>query len=97
MRNHIRPHMSEKSVALAAQGTYTFDVPLESAKQQILADVSAQYQVTALDARVVITKGKVKRSYLKRQRPLNGKRSDQKKAYVVLKKGDKIDAFEETT
>lgn len=96
MHNHIRPHMSEKSFLLAKTGVYTFDVPMTANKQLVIDAVSEQYSVTATDARLLVAKGKAKRSYRKRQRPITGKRSDQKKAYVTLKEGDKIAAFEES-
>ncbi len=96
MRNLIRPHMSEKSFSLAKVGIYTFDVPIAANKQLVMSAVSEQYKVTATDARLLVAKGKAKRSYRKRQRPLTGHRSDQKKAYVTLKPGEKIAVFEES-
>jgi large subunit ribosomal protein L23 len=96
MRNLIRPHMSEKSFLLAKTGVYTFDVDTNANKQIVMSAVSEQYKVTAVDARMLVSKGKAKRSYRKRQRPLTGHRSDQKKAYVTLKAGEKIAVFEES-
>lgn len=93
----IRPHISEKSYDNASNDIYTFDVPINASKPQIASAVSKYYDVTALDVRVSVSKGKSKRSYRKRMRPLTGHRVDEKKAYVRLKQGDKIPVFEENT
>lgn len=91
----LLPHLSEKSVSSSERGVYVFDVPAGSNKQAVREAVQDQYKVTVTDVRTTTIKGKVKRSARKRQRPVLGQRSDVKKAYVTLKKGDRITVFPE--
>lgn len=89
------PRVSEKSYALAGNGTYVFNVPLDANKQQIASAVAEQYGVTVSDVRCVILKGKAVRAYRgKRQNPGRAHRTDQKKAYVTLSEGS-IELFKE--
>jgi large subunit ribosomal protein L23 len=90
----LRPRMSEKAYALSeARRTYVFDVATSANKNTIAGAVAAQYEVTVTDVRVVILKGKKKRTVRKGGRAINGKRSDVKKAYVTLKEGDSLPIF----
>lgn len=91
----LQPRISEKSYAQSATGVYVFDVPVETNKHSIKAAVEAQYKVSVTDVRTTVIKGKPKHSVRKRQRPIIGKRTDIKKAYVTLKKGDKIATLSE--
>ena len=86
--------MSEKAYGLShIQDTYVFVVPMSSNKSIIANAVSDQFNVTVTSVKVIINKGKKKMSYQKRNRPIEGKRADTKKAYVRLKQGDKIPIF----
>lgn len=89
------PRISEKSYALARNNTYVFTVPREANKNQVAAAVAKQYDVTVKDVRIVIVKGKLKQSYRKGGRPIEGRRKDVKKAYVTLAEGSSIKIFEE--
>lgn len=93
----LLPRMSEKTYALSqTQNTFVFDVPVAANKQQIMAAVAAQFDVTPVDARMVIVKGKEARSIRlggKVRKNVSGYRSDIKKAYVRLKDGDSIPIF----
>lgn len=91
----LRPRLSEKSVAASEKGVHVFDVPGNANKQVVKEAVQDQYKVTVTEVRTATIKGKVKRSARKRQRPVSGQRSDVKKAYVTLKKGDRITVFPE--
>lgn len=88
----IKPRMSEKTYAQSANGVYVFDVPKDANKHQVAEAIEQTYEVTVEDVRTVIVKGKAKRSYRNRKFE-NGVRSDVKKAYVQLKKGDSIPIF----
>lgn len=91
----LKPRMSEKTYGLSkVQNTYVFDVDKSANKLQVAAAVTAQYGVKVVDVNIVIAKGKVKQTYKKRSRPTAGKRSDVKKAYVRLAKGDTIPVFD---
>ena len=89
------PRISEKSYALAQNNTYVFNVPRIANKNQVAAAVAKQYDVTVKDVRIVIAKGKLKQSYRKGGRPVQGRRKDVKKAYVTLAEGSSIKIFEE--
>lgn len=87
----VRPHITEKTLTLAAQGWYTFVVHHEANKGMIAQAVADFYKVKVIDARVSSMHGKVHRVG-KLMRP--SAKSDWKKAMVRLAKGQKIDAFE---
>ncbi len=83
-----RPVISEKSFASAENGKYVFVVACKTNKIEIKKAIEKLFKVTVVDVRTVVMKGKVKRAGRK-----FGKRPDFKKAYVTLKKGDKIEEF----
>lgn len=86
----LKPIISEKSMNLAATGTYMFEVPKSSNKLLVGDAVAKAFGVEVTDVRISVLKGKVKRF-----RNIKGKRSDVKRAYVTLKAGQKISVFEE--
>jgi large subunit ribosomal protein L23 len=88
------PHISEKAYGQSQENTYVFKVPLTANKQQIISAVTAQYGVKVADARMVISKGKQKKT-IRNGKPYPGFRSDTKKAYVTLVEGDSIKNFDE--
>ena len=91
----LKPRLSEKTFALAGANTvYVFDVPASANKQTVAAAVTAQFEVTVLDVRMVNVKGKTKRTVRKGGRAVAGQQSDRKKAYVTLKDGDKLPFFD---
>ncbi len=90
----LKPRMSEKAYALStARNTYVFVVPDTANKVTIAAAVSEQFKVTVEEVNISILKGKKKRSYRRGGRPIVGRTSDIKKAYVRLKEGDAIPIF----
>lgn len=92
----LRPKMSEKSYGLStATRTYAFIVPMSANKLTVTDAVQDQFGVTVTGVRVAVIKGKQKRSYSKRRRPVTGNRATVKKAYVSLKEGDSINIFGE--
>ena len=92
----VTPRVSEKTYAQAQNGTYVFNVPMSANKQQIISAVTEQYGVKVTDVRTVVVKGKaVRASRGKRQNPGVALRSKQKKVYVTLAEGDRIDLFNE--
>ncbi len=91
----LKPRMSEKAYANSQTlNTYVFDVPTSANKTIVSTAVAEQFKVTVEDVRLTVVKGKSKRAYKRRARPVDGKRPDTKKAYVRLKTGDKIAIFE---
>ena len=83
----VAPHVSEKStMAAEANNTVVFKVAKDANKAEIKAAVEKLFEVEVEGVRTVNVKGKTKRHGLR-----SGKRSDWKKAYVVLKEGQDID------
>ena len=83
----LAPHVSEKTtMAAEASNTVVFKVAKDSNKAEIKAAVEKLFEVEVEGVRTVNVKGKTKR-----HGQSFGKRSDWKKAYVVLKEGQDID------
>jgi large subunit ribosomal protein L23 len=91
----LRPRLSEKSYGQSqVLNTYVFDVPSSCNKLSVAAAVGAQYGVTVTKVNITVAKGKTKRTFMNRRgKFVTGTRSDVKKAYVTLKKGDKLPIF----
>lgn len=92
----LKPRMSEKSYDQShSDNTFTFDVPINSNKVEVVRAVEAQYSVNVVDIRMMILKGKLARSIRigGTRKNVSGKRPDIKKAYVKLAKGDNIPIF----
>jgi large subunit ribosomal protein L23 len=86
-----KPIITERSLADAQIGRFTFAVEKTANKPQIAAVVASQFNVHVLSVKTAIVKGKTKKAGKRR---LITKASDWKKAIVVLKAGEKIDLFE---
>jgi len=82
----IRPLVTEKSTMGGEHGQVSFVVAMAATKPQIKAAVEKLFEVEVEGVRTVNVKGKTKRHGMS-----FGKRSDWKKAYVVLKEGQDID------
>lgn len=94
----ITPRISEKSYSLSRQNIYVFDVPMSANKAEVARGLAQEYpDIEIADIRLMITKGKVKSvNRGKRARPGLTKRSDTKKAYVTVSKGQ-IEVFKDLT
>ena len=94
----ITPRISEKSYSLSRQNIYVFDVPMSANKAEVARELAQEYpDIEIADIRLMITKGKVKSvNRGKRARPGLTKRSDTKKAYVTVSKGQ-IEVFKGLT
>lgn len=91
----LQPHLSEKSYALfQSDNVYVFDVPLSVNKITVKKSVENQFNVSVESVRILISKGKVKNSYQKRNRPAKGRRSNAKIAYVKVSSGNVIPFYE---
>lgn len=80
------PLVTEKSTGISAHNQYGFKVALDATKPEIKAAVEGLFKVKVLEVNTLIQKGKTKRF---KGRP--GRRSDVKKAFVRLEKGQEID------
>ncbi len=85
-----RPLLTEKTLALAAKGWYTFAAERRARKEQIAAMIEKLYNVKVTEVRTMSVRGKVRRSG---RRMLRLKKPDWKKALVRLSQGQTIAAF----
>ena len=85
----IRPVVSEKSYAGLDSNKYTFLVHPDASKTEIKEAIQKIWNVHVLGVNTMKRRGKVKR-----QRFVEGKRADQKRAVVTLAEGDQIEIFE---
>jgi large subunit ribosomal protein L23 len=84
-----RPLISEKTSTLKeTRGAVCFEVHRDATKPEIKSAVEKLFSVKVADVRVANVHGKVKR-----QGRFVGRRPDWKKAYVVLRKGEKMIEF----
>ena len=84
----LSPRITEKGAYLAEQGAYVFNVTQDTTKAAVAEAVREIYKVTprkvtfvAIPRKVVMTRGTNRK----------GKTAGGKKAYVFLKKGEKIE------
>lgn len=90
----VKPLLTEKIAQLTeTQNLYGFIVDLHSNKIEIKRAIEARFKVTVEKITTVKYKGK-KKMVARKSGRFEGKRPDFKKAYVKLKKDDKIDLFE---
>ena len=84
-----RPLVTEKSTLLKeSQRTLVFEVHRDATKPEIKKAVETLFDTKVAEVRVLNVHGKVKR-----QGRHSGRRPDWKKAFVVLKKGEKMVEF----
>ena len=84
-----RPLVTEKTTTLREDGrTVVFEVSRGANKIDIKRAIEQLLGAKVADVRTAVTQGK-----LKRQGRYIGRRSDWKKAYVVLKEGEKLPDF----
>lgn len=87
----IKPIFTEKSLAAAKIGNYTFRVPPRMDKRRIAAEIAKIFDVKVIRVRTIKTGGEKGRNAKGRNFSVKAK----KKAIVTLKEGDKISVFEE--
>ena len=84
-----KPLISEKNTALGELGCYVFEVHTDANKFEVAEAVSERFGVEVEKVRTLNQRGKNRvlgKSF--------GRKSNFKKAFVTLKKGQKIDLFE---
>ncbi len=82
------PRITEKASVLSMGACYTFDVATDATKNEIAQAVKALYKVTPRSIRTVTI---AKKAVFRRGKL--GMTTGGKKAYVYLKKGDKIEVL----
>jgi len=80
--------ITEKAAYATEQGMYVFEVAQDATKRDVVAVIKSVYNVTPRKVNIVV---KQPRAFVARFRGRRGTKSGMKKAYVFLKKGDKID------
>lgn len=89
----LRPWISEKAMLGGEKGVYVFHVSPRATKTSIKEAITVAYKVTPRMVRIVNTPGKNLRVQARRGAKRAHKRTEGKKAYVYLKKGDTISLF----
>lgn len=87
----IKPLITEKTMANAAKGVYTFGVDVKANKNEIKKSVEKLFNVKVLSVKTIIVKGKIKVNGRKR---IKVKDQSVKKAIVSINPDQKIDLFE---
>lgn len=87
----LRPLMTEKSLADAAKGDYSFIVDKKATKGEIKKAVKERFSVDVLSVKTRIVKGRTRRVFRRRKKTILGPR---KTATVRVGKEQKIDIFE---
>ena len=85
----LKPTITEKSTLLQESGRYTFQVALDANKGLVKEAVERNFNVTVVDVKITMLRGK-----RKRYGPKIKKMPDTKKAVVTLKPGDRINLIE---
>ncbi len=91
MKSHLasiikRPHITEKATMSAEKNMYVFEVAPKANKKEIARAVTEQYKVVPVKISTVTIPAK--NTFVRGKR---GVSSGYKKAYVYVKKGEKIE------
>jgi large subunit ribosomal protein L23 len=86
----LTPVLTEKGLADAKEGVYTFWVLPAATKYQIARAVATTFGVTVEDVRTANFKARAKTDLRRRKKKIKAR----KKALVKVKEGDKISLFE---
>lgn len=82
----LRPRITEKASFLLEKNVHTFEVAPRATKEQVAKTIQAFYKVSPLKIRMV--KNPAKKIFVRGKK---GVKAGVKKAFVYLKKGDKIE------
>ncbi len=84
----MRPRITEKAVGQNEKNVYTFIVRRDATKYTVADAVKALFKVTPVKVNIV---NKTPRQFMSRSKGRIQSEKGMKKAYVYLKKGDRID------
>lgn len=84
----LRPRVTEKAAIMTEQGAYAFDVRQDATKQDVSRAVLKLFNVQPAKVRIARI---VRKRVVTRGTGVEGKTAGGKKAYVYLRKGDKIE------
>lgn len=83
-----RPRITEKAALMSEKNVYTFEVRKGATKHEVRDAVKAIYRVTPIKVHIV---NKKPRHFMSRARGRSVMERGQRKAYVYLKEGDRIE------
>lgn len=86
----LSPRITEKAAIAAESGAYVFNIPMHATKDDVAKAVEHVYNVTPKKISIVRMK---QQNYVSRTRGRIGKYKGFKKAYVHVKKGDRIEVL----
>ena len=81
----VKPRITEKTALLSDKNVYTFQVAQDATKNEISKEIERIYKVKPVKVNIAKTAAKI--VFVRGKK---GKKAAIKKAYVYLKKGDKI-------
>lgn len=84
----VKPHVTEKAAVVGEQNVYTFEVSTRANKYDVRDAVKELWGVTPVKVNII---NKKPRHFVSRLRGRSGRHAGTKKAYVFLKKDDRID------
>lgn len=84
----IGPRITEKATLATDNNVYVFNVATAATKETVKEAIKLLYKVDAHKVNIVRI---APRAFMSRMRGRKGQKSGYKKAYVFLKKGDKIE------
>lgn len=84
----LRPHITEKATFSSEKSVYVFEIDRGATKPQIRESFKSKYKVTPVKISTVTIPAK--QVYVRGKR---GHKSGYRKAYVYLKKGEKIEVM----
>lgn len=82
----IRPRITEKATFLAESSVYIFEVPPKSSKDEIKKAFVEKYKATPVKVTTIVVPAK--KVFVRGKK---GVKAGFKKAYIYLKKGEKIE------
>lgn len=82
----LRPRITEKATFIAEQNVHAFEVAADATKKQVATAIKAFYKVSPV--RINIVKNPAKAVFIRGKK---GHKAGVKKAYIFLKKGDKLE------
>lgn len=85
----VRPHITEKASDLSEQNVYGFEINKRANKMHVKMAVEKLYKVTPM--KIAVINGATKLMKNPRTGRMQMKKQSIKKAFVYLKKGDKIE------
>ncbi len=92
----LRPRLSEKTYALAENRVYVVEIPKDVNKHGVARAIESQFEVKVEKVNITNIPGKAKAIISvtgKRRKNAEGYRTDIKKAYVTLAKGNSLPFF----